>query len=399
MIAQRHFTENMELLQREWNELVLHTEQAGRMQQADQNKVNERIRACVKTQGQLWSAMHEPLLRAINLPLMKGELAVPTCKKEAGDSNTPNTSSKPVIYKETQAREKIEGQGSHSKPSSQPSTSGVKEEEINLRPMTGTSKINTNKSEALSWQYPRVWMLPGTNPHEVKQWYDFGELASIQTMSPGFPEIKCIPKWIQEAVQESWANNDMLSRGDVLELYFISAAPEPVGKGNHEAFHYIRLQRLDSRKWGDIRTSSEEIPLIASITEDQISTRRAWGLWVCLTEMDKVKFPFKFFHNSANVSFLLNTMTGRTTRFAEDLFEKKRSLIWESKLAMGKETHRKYCNMAHFGQWDNRVCSDCQNQKEPEFEKGFRPRMERKRAGEDKHPMPKARMLRAPPKK
>ena len=151
MIVQRHFTENMELLQREWNELVLHAEQAGRMQQADQNKVNERIRACVKTQGQLWSAMHEPLLRAINLPLMKGELAVPTCKTEVADSNTPNTSSKPVISKETQAQEKIEGQGSHSEPSSQPSTSGVKEGEINLRPMTGTSKINTNKSEASSW--------------------------------------------------------------------------------------------------------------------------------------------------------------------------------------------------------------------------------------------------------
>ncbi|KAH6817883.1 K+ efflux antiporter 2 [Perilla frutescens var. frutescens] len=167
------------------------------MQQADQNKVNERIRACVKTQGQLWSAMHEPLLRAINLPLMKGELAVPICKMEVGDSNTTNTSSKPVISKETQAQEKIEGQGSHSEPSSQPSTSGVKEGEINLRPMTGTSKINTNKSEASPWQvyqanweklytrqginpskikvdisgkYPRVWMLPGTNPHEVKQW-------------------------------------------------------------------------------------------------------------------------------------------------------------------------------------------------------------------------------------
>ncbi|KAH6777912.1 hypothetical protein C2S51_009224 [Perilla frutescens var. frutescens] len=201
-------------------------------------------------------------------------------------------------------------------------------------------------------------------------------------MSPGFPEIKCLPKWIQEAVQESWANNDMLSRGDVLELYFISAAPEPVGKGNHEAFHYIRLQRPDSRKWGDIRTSSEEIPLIASITEDQISTRRAW---------DYGSVSLRWTKSSSH--------SRRTTRFAEDLFEKKRSLIWESKLAMGKETHRKYCNMSHFGQWDNRVCSDCQNQKESEFGKGFRPRMERKRAGEDKHPMPKTRMPRAPPKK
>ena len=85
---------------------------------------------------------------------------------------------------------------------------------------------------------------------------------------------------------------------------------------------------------GNIKASSEDIPLIAAVTEDQITTRRAWGFWVCLTEMDKVKFPFKFFHNSANRSFLLNTMTGKTTRFAEDLFEKKMSLVWESKLAL-----------------------------------------------------------------
>ncbi|KAL0436074.1 UNVERIFIED_CONTAM: Enzymatic polyprotein [Sesamum radiatum] len=44
--------------------------------------------------------------------------------------------------------------------SSQPSTSGVKEGEISLRPMTGTSKVNTNELISLSsaWQvYQRMW--------------------------------------------------------------------------------------------------------------------------------------------------------------------------------------------------------------------------------------------------
>ncbi|KAL0289733.1 UNVERIFIED_CONTAM: hypothetical protein Sangu_2605400 [Sesamum angustifolium] len=49
-----------------------------------------------------------------------------------------------------------------------------------------------------------------------------------------------------------------------------------------------------------IKAASEEAPLVSAITEDDISTRRAWGLWVCLTEMDKVKYPFKIFSNKVN---------------------------------------------------------------------------------------------------
>ena len=30
--------------------------------------------------------------------------------------------------------------------------------------------------------------------------------------------------------------------------------------------------------------------------------------------------------------------------------------------------------MTHFGQWDERICSDCSYQTEPEFRKGFLPR-------------------------
>ncbi|KAL0367451.1 UNVERIFIED_CONTAM: hypothetical protein Sradi_3635200 [Sesamum radiatum] len=103
--------------------------------------------------------------------------------------------------------------------SSQPSTSGVKEEEISLRPMTDTSKANTNKiipSSYSAWQefqrmwerlisrkgvnpsktiietsrkYNRVWMIEGSKPEEVREWYNFGALASVHTMSPSFSKI------------------------------------------------------------------------------------------------------------------------------------------------------------------------------------------------------------------
>ncbi|KAL0378626.1 UNVERIFIED_CONTAM: hypothetical protein Sradi_3168100 [Sesamum radiatum] len=81
--------------------------------------------------------------------------------------------------------------------------------------MTGTSKVNTNESISSSsaWQvyqrmweklvsckgvnpsktiidtsgkYNRVWMLEGSKPEDVREWYDFGALASVHTMSPVF---------------------------------------------------------------------------------------------------------------------------------------------------------------------------------------------------------------------
>ena len=57
--------------------------------------------------------------------------------------------------------------------SSQPNTSGVKEGEISLRPMTGTSKANTNESISSSaWQdYQRMWekliFRKGVNPSKT----------------------------------------------------------------------------------------------------------------------------------------------------------------------------------------------------------------------------------------
>ena len=72
-----------------------------------------------------------------------------------------------------------------------------------------------------------------------------------------------------------------------------------------------------------IKVATNEAPLVSTINEDDISTRRAWGMWVCLTEMDKVKYPFKIFTNSANGSFLLNSITRKSTEFAEKFFEQK----------------------------------------------------------------------------
>ncbi|KAL0433443.1 UNVERIFIED_CONTAM: hypothetical protein Slati_2678600 [Sesamum latifolium] len=109
-----------------------------------------------------------------------------------------------------------------------------------------------------------------------------------------------------------------------------------------------------------IKVASGEAPLVSAISEDDIFTMRAWGLWVCLTKMDKVKYPFKIFSNKVNESILLNSMTGKIVEFAEYMFEKKRMLIWKNKLPTIEATRMKTCNMLHVGQWNNHICPCCE---------------------------------------
>ncbi|KAL0427801.1 UNVERIFIED_CONTAM: hypothetical protein Slati_2954900 [Sesamum latifolium] len=238
--------------------------------------------------------------------------------------------------------------------------------------MTGTSNVNTNKliSSSSTWQvyqrmwkkltsrkgvnpnktiietsrkYNRVWILEGSKPEDVREWYDCGALASDNTISPIFSEISKLSEWISGAVYDSWKNNSHLKRCDILELKFISAAPETAGKGSHSTFYFIKLQRSDMVAFNKIKATTGEVPLVSAISEDDISNRRAWGLWICLTKMDKVKYPFKIFSNKVNGSFLLNSMTRKNTEFAESLFEKKRMLIWRNKLLETKATRMKTC--------------------------------------------------------
>ncbi|KAK4383771.1 movement protein [Sesamum angolense] len=377
-------------------------------QQARVWHINEKefftiaIRTTMVASTSLWNDLQEPIRKASSSEMTnelrkhdtKHALRVQDSRPVAADSSTACTR----LSSDSGVMATNESQGVQtSDDSSQPSSSGVKEEEISLRPMTDTSKANTNElssSSSSAWQvyqrmweklisrrgvnpsktiietsgkYNRVWMMEGSKPEEVREWYEFGALASVHTTSPSFPKISKLPDWISEAVYDSWQNNPHLKRGDILELKFISAAPETAGKGSHPAFHFIKLQRPDMVAFNRIKAASEEAPLVSAISEDDISTRRAWGLWVCLTEMDKVKYPFKIFSNKVNGSFLLNSMTGKSTEFAENMFEKKRMLIWENKLPATEVTRMKTCNMLHVGQWHNHVCPCCEKQEKPLF--------------------------------
>ncbi|KAL2247283.1 UNVERIFIED_CONTAM: hypothetical protein Sindi_2580600 [Sesamum indicum] len=363
MLRLRHLRKNLEELDRK----------------ADLDTVQVIIRSFLLASTSLWNDLREPIRTASPLGMAhelreydpKYAFRVQSSRPVVSDSSIDCTRSS----SDSSETATIE---SH--------TSEVKEGEISLRSMTDTSKVNTNELISSSaWQdyqrmwkklifhkgvnpgktiietsgkYNRVWMLERSKPEDVREWYDFGALALVHTISPSFSKISKLP--VSGAVFDSWKNNPHLKRGDILEIKFVSVASETAGKGSHPAFHFMKLQRPNMVAFNKIKVASDKAPLVSAITEESISTRRAWSLWVCLTEMDKVKYPLKIFSNKVNGSFLLNSMTGKSIEFAENLFEKKRMLMWENKLPATEATRMKTCNMLHVGQWHNHLFPCCE---------------------------------------
>ncbi|KAL0434178.1 UNVERIFIED_CONTAM: movement protein [Sesamum latifolium] len=330
MLRLRHLRENLEELDREFGRLTVNAQVAEQVQRADLDIVQTTIRSSLVASTALWNALQESIRKAspsvrtreLREHDPKHALRVQGSRPVAANSSTVAQGHRQTLVYQRMWEKLISRKG-----------------------------INPSKTIVeTSKKYNRVWMLQGSKPEDVREWYDFGALASVHTISPSFLKISKLPEWISGAVYDSWQNNPQLKRGDILELKFISAAPETAGKGSHPAFYFIKLQRPDMVAFNKIKTATEEAPLVSAISEDDISTRRAWGLWVCLTEMDKVKYPFKIFSNKLNKSFLLNSMTGKSTEFAESMFEKKRMLIWENKLSATEVTRMKTCNMLHVGQ-------------------------------------------------
>ena len=74
--------------------------------------------------------------------------------------------------------------------------------------------------------YPRIYFLQGSNPEEIREWYDFGSIATIYLTSPDFLEISRLPAWICEGVMDNFANNSLININDTLALDFFSASPD-----------------------------------------------------------------------------------------------------------------------------------------------------------------------------
>ena len=74
--------------------------------------------------------------------------------------------------------------------------------------------------------YPRIFFLQGSNPEEIRDWYDFGSIATIYLTTLDFPEIARLPGWIREGILDNFANNSLIKIDDTLAPDFFSASPD-----------------------------------------------------------------------------------------------------------------------------------------------------------------------------
>ncbi|KAL0446321.1 UNVERIFIED_CONTAM: hypothetical protein Slati_1760000 [Sesamum latifolium] len=159
MLRLRHLRKNLEELDREFGRLAVNAQVAGQVQRADLDIVQTTIRSSLVASTVLWNALQGQIRKASPSVMTrelreqgsKPALRVQDSRPVAADSSTACTRPSP----DSGEKATIESQGVQtSDDSSQPSTSGVKEGEFSLRPMTGTFKANTNEliSSSSAWQ-------------------------------------------------------------------------------------------------------------------------------------------------------------------------------------------------------------------------------------------------------
>ncbi|KAL8520561.1 hypothetical protein ACS0TY_011188 [Phlomoides rotata] len=220
-IRVRHLRENIAKLQMNYDQLTL------------------KVKVKMYDQHLLWQALERRLLK-IGSPSVTQKERVQQVEPQQvfqvlepgkADSAYTSHSSKEKVHQ----GEPPQGfQASKPDVSGQPSTSGVKEGEISLRPQKDPKRVDTNI-----------------------------------------------------AVVESWHNNPHLKRDDELEIKFITVASEDTTSAiQYPSFHF--MQRPDKKAFTYIKEKEMKPELMVNLTEDEISIRRACGVWVYLTKMDKV---------------------------------------------------------------------------------------------------------------
>ena len=92
--------------------------------------------------------------------------------------------------------------------------------------------------------YPRIYFLQGADPEEIRDWYDFGSIATIYLTTPDFPEIYNLPGWIKEGVKDNFENNSLISINDTIALDFFSASPDFENNQRFPIWHFIRMRKV-----------------------------------------------------------------------------------------------------------------------------------------------------------
>ncbi|KAL0291600.1 UNVERIFIED_CONTAM: hypothetical protein Sradi_7020900 [Sesamum radiatum] len=149
ILSLRHLRENLGELNKKFGRLSVNGQVVGQIQRADLDTMQITIRTTMVVSTSLWNDLQEPIRRASSSEMTnelrehdpKHASRVQGSKPVTTDSSTACTRPSPDSG-ETATDESQSVQTSDYL--SQPNASRVKEEEVSLRPITDTSKANTN---------------------------------------------------------------------------------------------------------------------------------------------------------------------------------------------------------------------------------------------------------------
>ena len=158
--------------------------------------------------------------------------------------------------------------------------------------------------------YPRIFFLQGSNPEEVRDWYDFGSIATIYLTTPDFPEIARLPGWIREGVLDNFANNSVIRIDDTLALDFFSASPDFENEQRFPVWHFIRMRKVTQER--NVINNVKKI--YKPFTEDNVHYRRGLGLIVVKRQMESaLKRPFRSYGKSDRLGSIMISVDCRAT--------------------------------------------------------------------------------------
>ena len=178
--------------------------------------------------------------------------------------------------------------------------------------------------------YPRIFFLQGANQEQIRDWYDFGSIATIYLTTPDFSEITRLPGWIREGVLDNFTNNSLIKIDDTLELDFFNASPDFENELRFPVWHFIRMRKMIHER----NMISNTKKIYKSFSEDNVHYTRGLGLIVVIRQMESaLKWPFRSYDKPNRLgSIMISTDCKATPDSAKNFLSKKINLIEADKL-------------------------------------------------------------------
>ncbi|KAL8542479.1 hypothetical protein ACS0TY_003369 [Phlomoides rotata] len=282
-----------------------HRAEAATPELARMKRMIEDLQAQVATRGRKsdeWTAHASPLSPDILKEPVQRTLRSWVCSTYVLASIGTSIAQDRFTIGDPQGKEETEHQASKPDVSGQPTTSGVKEGEINLRPQKGPKRVDANiagvKSFGSSTIHGRAcsrgWNLMRhiLSLMCLENIHVCGHLKEpTQILSTGGTSSEPLPQYEQlhqdfEKSQNYQTGSVMpsknhgtttpLKREDELEIKFITVASEDMTNSiQYPSFHFMKLQRPDHRTSNYIKTQETKPELVVNLTEDEVSTIRA----------------------------------------------------------------------------------------------------------------------------